>query len=219
MVRQGLRTFLELNGEVLPPALDELPIEVVGEAADCEDAVALAACLQPDVILLDLVLPVMNGLQATPLIRKYSPCSRVILLTSPGDADKIIPAIHAGAQGYVPKNIPPAELIRSIRLALKGQLAPQFEAAQMFFSVSATGEVTLSNLPATKAADRITGKEREVLRLMARGLSDQQIAEQMAIDEETVQLIVSTILDSLDLDDRSQAATYARQNGLIEDQA
>jgi NarL family two-component system response regulator LiaR len=195
VVRQGLRSFLELQSEVSPPLPGELPIEVVGEAEDGEAAVALAACLQPDIVLLDLVMPGLDGLHATPQILKYSPVSRVIILTSFGEEDKIIPAIRAGAQGYLLKDIDPAELVRSIRLAHQGQA------------------------PTKNGPDKLTEREQEVLQLVARGLSNRQIAEQMVISEKTVKSHVSNLLDKLSLNDRTQAAIYAQQHGLAEDQA
>src|SRR3990170_2428290 len=115
MVRQGLRTFLELQDN------SDLPIEVVGEAANGLEAVELARKTQPDIVLLDLVMPEMDGLQATPKILEASPRSRVIILTSFGEEDKVLPAIRAGAQGYLLKDIPPTELVQSVREAHAGK--------------------------------------------------------------------------------------------------
>lgn len=134
VVRQGLRSFLEQQSEASPPRPGELPIEVVGEAADGDAAVALAACLQPDIVLLDLVMPGLDGLRATPHIIKYSPVSRVIILTSHGGEDKIVSAIRAGAQGYLLKDIQPVELVRSIRRAYQGQVPLHPTAAKKLVS-------------------------------------------------------------------------------------
>ena len=136
VVRQGLRTFLELQDD--PSAL---PIEVVGEAANGVEAVDLARRLQPDVVLLDLVMPEMDGIEATPRIVESSPSSRVIILTSFGEEDKVFPAIRAGAQGYLLKDIPPDDLVQAVRAAYLGkvQLHPDI-ARKLMSAVAAKAE-------------------------------------------------------------------------------
>ncbi len=137
VVRQGLRTFLELQDDPT-----SLAIEVVGEAADGVQAAELACRLQPDVILLDLVMPVMGGIEAIPRIIETSPRSRVIILTSFGEEDKLLPAIRAGAQGYLLKDIPPNELVQAVRAAYLGkvQLHPDIARTLMAAVANAGGD-------------------------------------------------------------------------------
>ena len=135
VVRQGLRTFLELQDD---PA--GLAIEVVGEAADGAQAVEQARRLQPDVVLLDLVMPVMGGIEAIPRIIEGSPRSRVIILTSFGEEDKLLPAIRAGAQGYLLKDIPPNELVQAVRAAYRGKVQLHPDIARTLMSAVATRE-------------------------------------------------------------------------------
>ena len=119
--------------------MSALPIEVVGEAANGAQAVDLAGRLQPDVVLLDLVMPGMDGIQATPRIVACSPHSRVIILTSFGEEDKVIPAVRAGAQGYLLKDIPPDELVRAVRAAYQGQVQLHPDVARKLMSAVAAG--------------------------------------------------------------------------------
>src|SRR5512147_66367 len=134
MVRQGLRTFLELQDT------PTLPIEVTGEAANGIEAVKLAKQTQPDIVLLDLVMPEMDGLQATSKIIAASPQSRVIILTSFGEEDKVLPAIRAGAQGYLLKDIPPDELVHAIRETYLGNVQLHPEIAKKLMSLVAAKE-------------------------------------------------------------------------------
>ncbi len=134
MVRQGLRTFLELQDT------SELPIEVTGEVANGIEAVELARSMQPDIVLLDLVMPEMDGLQATPKIIECSPRTRVIILTSFGEEDKVLPAIRAGAHGYLLKDIPPNELVQAVREAYLGKVQLHPEVAKKLMSAVAGKE-------------------------------------------------------------------------------
>ncbi len=211
VVRQGLRTFLELQDD--PAAL---AIEVVGEAADGAQATDQARQLQPDVVLLDLVMPVMGGIEAIPRIIEGSPRSRVIILTSFGEEDKLLPAIRAGAHGYLLKDIPPNELVQAVRAAYLGrvQLHPDIARTLM------TAVATRGALPARSAAalpDDLTERELEVLRLIAAGLNNRQIADRLVISEKTVKTHVSSILGKLHVEDRTQAAVYALRYGLAPD--
>jgi NarL family two-component system response regulator LiaR len=210
VVRQGLRTFLELQDD--PAAL---AIEVVGEAADGAQAVEQARGLQPDVVLLDLVMPVMGGIEAIPRIIETSPRSRVIILTSFGEEDKLFPAIRAGAQGYLLKDIPPNELVQAVRAAYLGKVQLHPEIARTLMTAVATREPPPS---APAMTDDLTERELEVLRLIAAGLNNRQIADRLVISEKTVKTHVSSILGKLHVEDRTQAAVYALHHGLASDE-
>ncbi|MBI5933532.1 MAG: response regulator transcription factor [Chloroflexi bacterium] len=203
MVRQGLRTFLELQDA------SALPIEVAGEAANGREAVELARQTQPDIVLLDLVMPEMDGLQATPKIIEASPNSRVIILTSFGEEDKVLPAIRAGAQGYLLKDIPPTELVQAVREAYQGKVQLHPEVAKKLMAVAAAKEMPTVTRPASNSDDGLTEREQEVLQLIADGKNNREIAEKLVISEKTVKTHVSNILAKLNLDDRTQAAIYA----------
>ena len=208
MVRQGLRTFLELRDT------SDQPIEVTGEAANGIEAVKLAKKTQPDIVLLDLVMPEMDGLQATPKIIEASPHSRVIILTSFGEEDKVLPAIRAGAQGYLLKDIPPNELVQAVRKAYLGKVQLHPEVAKKLMSVVAAKEEPRASRVATQPDDGLTDREREVLNLIADGMNNREIAEKLFISEKTVKTHVSNLLSKLHLDDRTQAAFYALRHGL-----
>ena len=211
MVRQGLRTFLELQDT------SALPIEVVGEAANGVEAVELACRTQPDIVLLDLVMPEMDGIQAARKIIEGSPRSRVIILTSFGEEDKLLPAIRAGAQGYLLKDIPPADLVRAIHEAYLGKVQLHPEIAKKLMSVAAAREEPPVSPAAVRSDDGLTEREQEVLGLIADGLNNREIAGKLVISEKTVKTHVSSILGKLHLDDRTQAAIYALRHGLSAD--
>jgi two-component system, NarL family, response regulator LiaR len=213
VVRQGLRTFLELQDVSPPGDPAALPIEVVGEATNGVEAVELARRLHPDVVLLDLVMPEMDGVQATPRILEGSPASRVIILTSFGEEDKVVPAIRAGAQGYLLKDIAPDDLVQAIRAVYRGQVQLHPEAARRLMSAVATRDEPPAGRP-TAPFGRLTEREAEVLRLIARGLNNHDIAGELVISEKTVKTHVSSILSKLHLEDRTQAAIYALRHGL-----
>ena len=208
MVRQGLRTFLELRDT------SDQPIEVTGEAANGIEAVKLAKKTQPDIVLLDLVMPEMDGLQATLKIIEASPHSRVIILTSFGEEDKVLPAIRAGAQGYLLKDIPPNELVQAVRKAYLGKVQLHPEVAEKLMSAVAAKEEPRASRVATQPDDGLTDREREVLNLIADGMNNREIAEKLFISEKTVKTHVSNLLSKLHLDDRTQAAIYALRHGL-----
>jgi NarL family two-component system response regulator LiaR len=196
-VRHGLRTYLD--------TLDDL--EVAGEAADGAEAVELAGRLLPDVVLMDLVMPRLDGVEATRKVREASPSTKVIVLTSFADDEKVFPAIKAGAAGYLLKDVHPAELAEAVRKASRGEalLAPSV-AARLMQEVA--GE--------RPAASGLTERELEVLRLIARGMSNKQIAHELVVSEKTVKTHVSNILAKLHLADRTQAALYAVREGIAE---
>jgi two-component system, NarL family, response regulator LiaR len=211
MVRQGLRTFLELQDQ------SSLPIEVTGEAANGLEAVELARQTQPDIVLLDLMMPEMDGLQAAPKIIECSPHSRVIILTSFGEEDKVLPAIRAGAQGYLLKDIPPNELVQAVREVYLGKVQLHPDVAQKLMSAVAAKEAPTARRAAADSETDLTEREREVLQLIADGRNNREIAEKLVISEKTVKTHVSNILGKLHLDDRTQAAIYALRHGLTTD--
>lgn len=212
MVRQGLRTFLELQDT------SALPIEVVGEAANGVEAVELACRTQPDIVLLDLVMPEMDGIQAARKIIEGSPRSRVIILTSFGEEDKLLPAIRAGAQGYLLKDIPPADLVKAIREAYLGKVQLHPEIAKKLMSVAVAREEPPVSPAAGRSDDGLTEREQEVLGLIADGLNNREIAGKLVISEKTVKTHVSNILSKLQLEDRTQAAIYALRRSGSKDQ-
>ncbi len=199
VVRQGLRTFLDLQAD----------IDVVGEASDGEEAVAAAAEHAPDVILLDLVMPGLDGIGALRRLRETAPSSRVIVLTSFGEDERLFTALRAGAVGYLLKDVEPAELVRGIRTAHAGQspLSPAV-AARVIEELASGGSRGTS-------ADELTPRELEVLCLIARGRSNKRIALELGVAEKTVKTHVSHVLAKLGLSDRTQAALYAVREGLV----
>jgi two-component system, NarL family, response regulator LiaR len=207
MVRQGLRTFLELQDS------SAQRITVVGEAENGVQAGQLAEEMQPDIVLLDLVMPQMDGIQAMARILACSPGSRIIILTSFGEEDKVLPAIRAGAQGYLLKDIPPDELAHAIREVYRGNVQLHPEAAKKLMSAVAAQEISVNQFVTGTRGD-LTGREQEVLERIADGLSNREIAEKMFISEKTVKTHVSNILGKLHLEDRTQAAIYALKHGL-----
>jgi NarL family two-component system response regulator LiaR len=200
IVRQGLTTFLELQEG----------IEVAGQASDGEEAATLAARLQPDVVLMDLVMPALDGISAIARIRESTPSTRVIVLTSFADDEKIFAAIRAGAAGYLMKDVSPQDLAAAIRMVHAGEpiLAPEVMRRLM-------DEVGRS-LESPSASDTLTEREIEVLRLIANGRSNKEIARDLALSEKTVKTHVSNILQKLQLSDRTQAALYAVRQHLVE---
>jgi NarL family two-component system response regulator LiaR len=206
VVRQGLRMFIEMQNDM----------EVLGEGTNGIEAVELASLLKPDVILLDLLMPQMDGVEATRKIIAYNPHSRVLILTSFGEDDKVFPAIRAGAQGYLLKDIQPRDLVQAIRETYRGkaQLHPDV-ARRLMMAVtgeSAAKEAKSNTLPVE--LEGLTEREREVLEYIAQGLSNREIAERMVISEKTVKTHVSNLLDKLDLEDRTRAAIWALKHGL-----
>ncbi|GAA4589682.1 response regulator transcription factor [Planotetraspora phitsanulokensis] len=193
VVRQGLRTFLDVQDD----------LTVIGEAADGEEAVAMAESLTPDVLLLDLRMPVLDGLGA--LGRLGGLGVRVIVLTSVSDPVDVAPAMRAGASGFLYKDVDPAALVQAIRAVHGGQvlLAPEAAVAML------TGQA-----PATDAVAVLTERELEVLRLIATGCSNREIARHLVVAEKTVKTHVSNVLMKLGVQDRTQAALYAVRHGL-----
>ncbi|NTU62433.1 MAG: response regulator transcription factor, partial [Chloroflexi bacterium] len=199
VVRQGLRTFLELQDDMT----------IVGEAANGEEAITQAKQTQPDIVLLDLMMPKMGGVEATPHIIAACPQARVIILTSFGEDDQVIPAIRAGAQGYLLKDIPPHDLVQAVREAYQGKAQLHPDVARKLMSAVAAPPAA----PPSPEPD-LTERELEVLRLIAEGLNNHEIAQRLTISEKTVKTHVSNILGKLHVDDRTQAAIYALKKGL-----
>ena len=200
LVRHGIRDFLELQGD----------LSVVGEADSGEAAVRLARELAPDVVLMDLVMPGMGGVEATRQVKQASPHSQIIVLTSYHEDEYIFPALRAGALSYVLKDIGPEELADTVRRAARGEsvLHPRV-AARVVQEVRGARNNTPNLF--TELSDR----ELEVLRLIADGLSNAEIARKLVISEKTVKGHVSNILGKLHMLDRTQAAVFAWQQGLV----
>lgn len=196
VVRQGLRMFLNLDPD----------FEIVGEAADGHGALKMARELQPDVVLMDLLMPGMDGIEATGILRKEMPDIEVIALTSVLEDSSVVGAIRAGAIGYLLKDTEANELIRSIKAAAGGQvqLSPQAAARLM------------REVRAPESPEALTERETEVLRLLAQGQSNKEIARELTIGEKTVKTHVSSILSKLNVSSRTQAALYAVRIGLVE---
>ena len=199
VVREGLCALLTpRNG-----------MEVVGEAADGAEAVEKARTLNPDVILMDLNLPVKSGLEATADIIRENPAARILVLTSFDEDENISAAIRAGALGYVLKNTSASELFHAIRGVAMGSLSVSPAVTQaMLRDMRQPAPAPPSPEPA------LTTREREVLRGLAQGQSNQEIAETLNIEKTTVRSHISSILNKLDLDNRTQAALYAVEMGL-----
>ena len=195
VVRQGLRTFLEIDPE----------LEVVGEAADGRDALRLAHRLRPDVVLMDLLMPELDGISATELIRRELPNTEVVALTSVLEDASVVGAVRAGAIGYLLKDTRAQELRQAIKAAAAGQvqLSPRAAARLM-------REVVAPERP-----EALSEREIEVLRLLARGLANREIARDLAIAEKTVKTHMSSILGKLGVQSRTQAALYAGRIGLV----
>ncbi len=202
IVRQGLRNFLELNED----------ISVVGEAGDGISAQTAAGELNPDVILMDLVMPRMDGITATAGIKQAHPSIKIIALTSFTEDDKVIPAIQAGASSYLLEDVTPDELVEAIRAAAKGEarLHPDVT-RKLMDQVSRPAPPKSEGLPA-----EITSREMDVIRLVAMGRSNKEIAAELVISEKTVKTHMSNILSKLGLDDRTQLAIYAIKYNLVD---
>jgi NarL family two-component system response regulator LiaR len=197
VVREGLRRFLELQEG----------IEVAGEAADGREAVATAERLKPDVVLMDLVMPEMDGVAAMRALRERVPAARAIVLTSFLDEDKLMPALRAGAAGYLLKDARPQELARAVRAAHAGEaLIDPVVAAQLVETLAHDGE----------PLDRLTPREREVLELLGRGFANKRIALELGLSEKTVKTHVGHVLEKLGVSDRTQAAVVAVRAGLVD---
>lgn len=180
-------------------------LEFVGECANGVDAVQLATALQPDVVLMDLALPEMDGIQATRAIRAMQPAAKVLVLTSFVDPDKIQGALNAGAIGYLLKTADDDEVVRAIRAAVAGKRTLAPEAA----------EVLISSAQAQTASHSLTDREREVLTLMSQGMNNQEIAAKLFIALPTVKFHITNILSKLGVDNRTEAVLLAIRQKLV----
>jgi two-component system, NarL family, response regulator LiaR len=202
VVRQGLRTFLELQPDIF----------VIGEAGDGQIAVEMVRQLRPDVVLMDLVMPHLDGITATRQVKSLGLEVKVIALTSFTEDDKIFSAIQAGASSYLLKDVSPEELVEAIRAVHRGEarLHPDITRRLMEQIAQQTSTVHKS-LP-----EELTGRELEVVRLVAKGRNNHEIAQTLVISEKTVKTHVSNILGKLHLEDRTQLAIYAIKHNLAE---
>ncbi|WP_049577547.1 response regulator [Streptomyces sp. SBT349] len=196
VVRRGLRTFLEVQDD----------IEVVGEAADGASGVDRAEELRPDVILMDVKMPGTDGVEALRRLGDLGNPARVLIVTSFTERRTVVPALRAGAAGYVHKDIDPTALAGAIRSVHAGHVLLQSEVADALLAQEGAGE--------NSRAGSLTDREREVLALIARGRSNREIARALVLSEKTVKTHVSNILMKLDLSDRTQAALWAVRHGI-----
>lgn len=201
IVRQGVRTLLDMHPD----------LQVVGEAESAEVALPLVEELVPDVVLLDLLLPGMNGVEAARRMKRISPRTQIVVLTSYAEDEHIFPALRAGALSYLLKDIRPRELAESIRKAARGESVLHSRIAARMIQ-----EVREAKREVPPAFVELTPRELEVLQLLADGQTNADIAEQLVLSEKTVRGYVSNILSKLHLEGRTQAAVFAWQQGLME---
>lgn len=202
VVRQGLRTFLDLNED----------IQVIGEAGDGQEAVEMTSRHPADVILMDLVMPRLDGISATKRIKASNPEVKVIALTSFIEDDKVFPAIQAGASCYLLKDVSPVALVEAIRAAHQGEARLHPDVMRKLMAQVACQPESEKTSPDSQ----LTNRECEVIRLVARGDSNRQIAEALVISEKTVKAHISNILRKLGLNDRTQMAIHAIKTGLAD---
>lgn len=201
LFRSGVRLVLERQAD----------FAVVGEASNGLEGVKRAKQLKPDVVLLDLNMPGTSGLEAIPLLREEAPQTEVIMLTVSEDGDDLLESLRIGARGYLLKNIETDFLLDSIRRAAKGE---SVMSPQMASKLADVMRQTPRNVPAVET-DRLTPREREIIGMLARGLSNKEIARTLDVAESTVKIHVQGVLRKLNLTSRVQAAVYAVEHGLV----
>lgn len=203
VVLKGLAFFLSTQED----------LELVGEANNGKEALKKVGEAQPDIVLMDLYMPEMDGIEATSCIKKGYPNVKVLVLTSFSDQAHVLPALKAGASGYILKDVEPDQLVEAIRSAYKGniQLHPDIASALLSQTLPQEEKQESSNIH----VDVLTARENEVLQLLAKGMSNKEIASVLVITEKTVKAHVSSILGKLNLSDRTQAALYAVKNGVV----
>lgn len=201
LVRQGVCAFLEIQ-----PG-----IRILGQAATGLEAVELCREHRPDVVLMDLLMPEMDGIEATAAIRKFHPEAKVIVLSSFHEDSHVLRAIKAGVLSYLLKDVAAEELVSAIRKAARGEAVLNSRVASQIM-----GAITGGDRPVANALAELTTREIEVLRMIAQGLSNQRIADQLVLSEKTVKTHVSSILMKLNVGDRTQAAAIAWRTGLVQ---
>jgi len=204
VVRQGLRTFLELHDDMA----------VVGEAGNGSAALEMIRRLEPDIVLMDLVMPGLDGIAATRQAMALGTRTQVIALTSFAEDDKVFPAIEAGASSYLLKDVSPDALVEAIRAVHRGEARLHPDIARKLMQATRVAHQASGGTPAL--AGDLTDREREVIRLVARGCSNHDIAQELVISEKTVKTHISHVLGKLNLDDRTQLAIYAIKKGLAD---
>jgi DNA-binding NarL/FixJ family response regulator len=199
VVRKGLVFFLQTQPD----------LEIVGEASNGEKALKLATSLDPHIVLMDLSMPVLDGIEATKELKKQAPHIKIMILTSFSDQDHVIPALEAGASGYQLKESDPDELVAAIRKLMNGenQLHPKVTKHLLT-------RLTKSSEKKVNFIDHLTKREKDVLKEIAKGKSNKEIGTSLHITEKTVKTHVSNILSKLGVQDRTQAALYAVQHGI-----
>jgi two-component system, NarL family, response regulator LiaR len=207
IVRRGLRTFLELHDD----------LEVVGEARDGLEGVRLVDELRPDVVLMDIVMPRLDGIEATRRIKELAASIGIIALTSFAGDDQVLPALEAGASSYLLKDVSPEELVEAIRAVHRGEPRLHPDALRLVMEAAMGTPAGKERPPASSPPDGLTERELDVIALVAEGLSNREIAETFVISEKTVKTHVGHILAKLGLKDRTQLAIYALKHGLAGD--
>ena len=203
VVRQGLRTFLELHQD----------IQVIGEAENGKIAVEMVSQLVPDVVLMDLVMPLMDGITATQHIHTSGSPAKIIALTSFSEDDKVFPAIQAGASSYLLKDVSPDDLVDAIRAVHHGESRLHPDITRKLMDQVAQGKAVTQKAP----VEQLTDREMDVVRLVALGKNNREIAQELCISEKTVKTHISNILGKLNLEQRTQLAIYAIKNKLVDE--
>jgi len=201
IVLKGISFFLGLQPD----------FEIVGEAHNGQEAVELAGKLQPDIVLMDLNMPVMDGIEASRLIAEQHPQVKVLVLTSFSDRSHIVPALQTGVIGYMLKEVEPDQLVEAIRSAYKGNIQLHPDISNLILSQLSPVPSEPRKMPGKEAVDSLTPREMEVLEQLTKGLSNKEIASILVVAEKTVKTHVSSILSKLNFTDRTQAALFAVQ--------
>ncbi len=200
IVREGLRAVIS----------HEPDLSIVGEASDGEEAITLTRRLKPDVILMDLLMPKKGGIDAIREILEENPQQKILVLTSFAEVDRILPAIRSGALGYIIKNSSPNELMKAIRDVANGAVYMQPEIARQLFH-----GLSINQEPQKQPLDELSAREIEILKLVAAGMTNEEIGVRLSISSRTVGVHVTHILEKLGINNRTQAALFALRNGLV----